>query len=108
MPAERTRVEYGKLVRDRIPEMIASEGYVPEVRTLDADEYRAELDRKLREETEEFLESKSVEELADILEVIDALCVAYGHTHEEMHRIQKEKRAARGGFDLHAYLIAKR
>ena len=40
---------HNKLVRDRIPEIIEKGGKTPVTRTLDADEYRAELRRKLTE-----------------------------------------------------------
>lgn len=101
------RVVYGKLVRNRIPEIIAGEGFVPETRVLDQDAYLEELNRKLTEETAEYLQSGELEELADILEVVEALCKAKGFSIEELSRIKAEKQAARGAFDDRIYLIAK-
>ena len=87
-----------KLVRDKIPEIIRANGKDCKIRTLDRDEYIARLEEKLGEELSEYLESKEPEELADLLEVVDALIVATGHTKEEVLKLQSEKRAASGVF----------
>jgi len=54
------RVTYNKLVRDRIPEIIAAAGSRPKTRVLDEAEYISELRRKLVEEVEEFNTSKGI------------------------------------------------
>ena len=64
------KTEYHKLVRDRIPEMIKKQGETPVLRILEEEEYLEALDRKLEEEIREYQEDKSLEELADVLEVI--------------------------------------
>ena len=65
-------VSYEKLVRDRIPEILDQKG-VPHVSYVASPErFRKELIRKLNEEANEFAEASSVEELADVLEGIDA------------------------------------
>ena len=56
------------------------------------------LDEKLEEELAEYQESKSLEELADLLEVMAAVVEARGYTWQELTRIREEKREARGGF----------
>ena len=66
--------EYHKLVRDKIPEMIREQGETPVFRILEQEEYLKELDRKLDEEIREYQEDKSLEELADVLEVMLAIC----------------------------------
>lgn len=98
---------YQKLVRDRIPEMIRQQGFTPITQRLNADEYLSELHRKLREETEEYLSDQSAEEIADILEVIEAICVTKGFSQEEIRRIKAEKYTKRGGFNERIYLIGK-
>jgi predicted house-cleaning noncanonical NTP pyrophosphatase (MazG superfamily) len=61
----------GKLVRDKIPQIIRTKGLEPVIYAADAEEYGVRLRAKLREEVEEFLDSGSdPEELADILEVL--------------------------------------
>lgn len=105
---ETSFVRFEKLVRDRIPEIIEAEGFSPETRVLDDGEFIAELHRKLREETEEYLAEENAEEIADILEVLDAICKAKGFSMEDVQRIKSEKRMQRGGFDKRLYLIGKR
>ena len=61
---------YHKLVRDRIPEIIEADGNICTWETLSHEEYLSLLDEKLNEELAEYQERKSLEELADLLEVI--------------------------------------
>lgn len=89
---------YNKLVRDRIPEIIAADGKRCTVETLSDEEYPLLLDHKLDEELAEYQESKSLEELADLLEVIRAVVRARGWTMEELEQVRAEKAAERGGF----------
>ena len=57
------------------------------------------LDAKLTEELEEYQESKSLEELADLLEVLRAVVRARGWTWGELEQARREKAAQRGGFE---------
>ena len=87
-----------KLVRDRIPEIIQKSGRKPKVRTAE----RAELDHLMREkiveEATELLDSGNVEEIADILEILDALILLRGLRREDLETLRKKKRDERGGF----------
>lgn len=98
---------YGKLVRDSIPDMIRRQGFTPRTRVLDRDEYLSELNRKLREETEEYLSDENIEEIADILEVLEAICSAKEFSADEVLSLKAEKRRQRGGFEERIYLISK-
>lgn len=98
----------GKLVRDKIPEIIEASGQMPITRILDRDEYLACLEAKLDEEVREFHESKEPEELADILEVVYALAAAHGCSREQLLDIYQKKNAARGGFEKRIYWIGNR
>ena len=93
----------GKLVRDRIPEIIIADGKEPIVRTLNQDEYLKELDIKLNEEVAEYQIDKSIEEMADVLEVLYAIREARGHSIEELEDARKEKSDARGAFKNRIY-----
>lgn len=95
---------YEKLVRDRIPELIAASGQRPVTRTLAREEYRRALEAKLTEEVREYLEAGSLEELADVLTVVEALCIAQGDSLEALARLRDNKLAARGGFEARVYL----
>ena len=88
----------GKLVRDKIPQIIEASGKKPIIRVLNDVEYLFELDRKLLEEIEEFKASRSIEELADILEVLFAYVDFYEYNIDELYKVFKEKHNARGGF----------
>lgn len=95
MPAK----AYYKLVRDRIPEIIEADGNICVYETLTDADYMHVLDQKLNEELAEYQESKSLEELADLLEVIQAVVKARGWTWEELEQVRADKAAKRGGFE---------
>ena len=92
-------IQYNKLVRDRIPEIIKASGKRYVCSTLSEEEYLAKLDEKLNEELAKYQESKSMEELADLLEVIRAVAAARGSSIEEVEAIRRGKAAKRGGFE---------
>ncbi|MBR6669961.1 MAG: nucleoside triphosphate pyrophosphohydrolase [Ruminococcus sp.] len=95
---------HNKLVRDRIPEIIEKSGKTAYYRILNNEEYIEELDRKLNEECAEYKEDKSIEELADMLEVIYAIAQARGYSIEELEQVRAEKAEKRGGFTDRIYL----
>lgn len=89
--------QYEKLVRDGIPALLDEKGVAYEQRVASPDEYKAELVKKLVEEAGEFSEVTSVEELADVLEVIAALRAL--PEYHDVDAVRLEKREERGGFD---------
>lgn len=89
---------YHKLVRDRIPEIIEADGKTCVYETLSDEAYIRLLDQKLNEELAEYQESKSLEELADLLEVMQAVVRARGWTLDELEQVRVDKAAERGGF----------
>ena len=98
---------YNKLVRDKIPEIIESQGQKANVRILDSQEYTHHLEQKLDEEVGEYHKDKNLEELADILEVVYALAENLGATKEELLAIYHKKHESRGGFAEKIFLISK-
>ena len=88
---------YNKLVRDKIPEILDRKGVSYEKRIASDEEYKAELIKKLGEETEEFLKDNSPEELADVIEVIEALKKMTDY--ENVEEVRRKKLEDRGGFD---------
>lgn len=90
---------YRKLVRDRIPEIIEQAGQACVCSVLSDDEYLKMLDEKLDEELAKYRESKSMEELADLLEVVRAVALARGSSPEEVEEIRRMKAEKRGGFE---------
>ena len=89
---------YNKLVRDKIPEIIEKSGKKCIIEAMDEKTYLESLDNKLNEELTEYQQDKSIEELADLLEVIYAVASARGYSIEELERIRAEKAEKRGGF----------
>ena len=89
---------YNKLVRDRIPEIIETDGKTCITEILSDTQYLEMLDTKLNEELAEYQESKSLEELADLLEVMQAVVEARGWSWEQLEQVRQEKAAQRGGF----------
>ena len=91
--------KYYKLVRDRIPEIIEANGQTCITETLSNEEYLRLLDEKLAEELAEYQASKSLEELADLLEVMRAVVKARGWTLEQLEQLRAEKATKRGRFE---------
>ena len=95
---------YNKLVRDKIPEIILKDNELPTTRILDDEEYIKELNRKLQEEVNEYLEAENIEEMVDILEVIRAILEHKGVTYDEIEEKRTKKANKRGGFKEKIFL----
>ncbi len=95
---------YNKLVRDKIPEIITNNGETPKTRILSDSEYMTELERKIQEELAEFLESKEVEELADLEEVLRAILNAKNVSYDDFEKIRLQKVQKRGAFENKIFL----
>ncbi len=98
---------YNKLVRDNIPEIIKSKGESPVIRTLEMNEYKCELEKKLHEECVEVVEASGVdrvEELADVIEIVRALAKLENSTLEEVISVAHEKSEKRGAFEERIFL----
>ena len=89
---------YNKLVRDKIPEIIEADGKTCKTRILSNEEYIDALETKLSEEVAEYQADKNLEEMADVLEVLQAICIARGYSLEELEAVRAKKANERGGF----------
>ena len=99
------RYEYNKLVRDKIPEDIDSEpGRKCKYRILNDEDYLKELNRKVLEEANEFIEENSIEELGDLMEVIKAIMQLKGYNIEEVNIAMKIKEDKKGAFKNRIFL----
>lgn len=90
--------KYNKLVRDKIPQNIEAKGKKCSYYILEEDEYKKELDKKLFEEANEFIAEHSIEEMADLLEVIEAIQKSYNLEKEEIEKVRLEKKLKKGRF----------
>jgi len=105
----KTMPVYNKLVRDKILEIIEADGISYNARVLEPQDFLEEVKAKIMEEAKEFKESKtiqnSVEELADLLELVHTAINALGISYQELEEIRAHKKAKRGGFEKAIYLI---
>jgi predicted house-cleaning noncanonical NTP pyrophosphatase (MazG superfamily) len=90
--------DYDKLVRDDIPEIVEANGERPVVHHVEGEEYTQRLLDKLDEEVGEYRSDRTVEELADVLEVVHALCGTYGVDWSELQQQREQKADRRGQF----------
>lgn len=93
-----------KLIRDKIPELISESGRQPITRVLNDAEFLQALVSKLHEEVCEAAQEADnrnalIWELADVLEVVDALAAYHQILPNELLSAKESKRIQRGGFD---------
>jgi predicted house-cleaning noncanonical NTP pyrophosphatase (MazG superfamily) len=91
-------MKYNKLVRDKIPEIIKRDGNKSITHIADDQEYWEKLKEKLKEEVDEFLKNSTKEEIADILEVIYAICDFKKIDRQKLELLRKKKAKKRGEF----------
>ena len=96
---------YDKIVRDRIPEVIEAAGQHARCELVSREAALAGLQRKLSEELDEYIQSGSLEELADILEVVHGIVYHSGVAWEQLEALRLAKRAERGGFERGVRLL---
>ena len=96
---------YNKLVRDDIPEIIKKDNRTPISHILENDkEYENELNKKLQEEVEEYIQSGDVMELVDLGEVMHAILELRKVSIEKYQELRKEKLKQRGSFMKRVFL----
>jgi predicted house-cleaning noncanonical NTP pyrophosphatase (MazG superfamily) len=99
-----------KLVRDLIPDIVVANGGVVQYRYLGLNELTPAFNTKLKEELAEYWSAKtseeSIEELADIVEVIYALAKSMGVSEEAFNAVRQTKLTDRGGFDKGVFLVS--
>ena len=95
---------YNKLVRDLIPEIIRQNGKQCQTRILSDTAFQDALIKKLQEEVVEFANQPSLEELADVLEVVYTLAESLGADQATVEEVRKQKAVERGGFQERVFL----
>ncbi len=102
---------FNKLVRDKIPEIIAKQGKTVTFRALRGEELKQALKDKLIEETQELINAKSeeelIEEIADVLEVLDWIIrefIETGGSFPMVDDMKKNKASEKGSF-LNGYFL---
>ena len=91
-----------KLVRDRVPAIMAATGQPCRFHLADPAERAALLRAKLVEEAREAAAATTpatlLDELGDVLQVLYALATQAGHSPAEVERARARKARVRGGF----------
>ena len=98
-------IKYNKLIRDKIPEIIESSGKKAIVKKIQDEELLNLLNKKLFEELKEYEESGEVEELADLVEVVQAILDYKNVSIEDFNKIRAKKNESRGAFKEGLLLI---
>ena len=98
--------KYNKLVRDKIMQNIRAKGHHVKYSILDDREYFEELDKKLIEEVNEFIEAHNEEEMADIMEVIETIIKQRGMSLQKIEEIKEKKKQKSGSFNDKVFLIS--
>ncbi len=96
---------YNKAIRDKIPGIIEAKGLRCEIRTLKNGEYLPHLEKKLEEEIKEYYQTKSIEELVDLLEVVYRIIELRGVSSSEIEEIRTRKNLERGSFSKNLFLV---
>ncbi|WP_017755043.1 nucleoside triphosphate pyrophosphohydrolase [Calidifontibacillus oryziterrae] len=102
-------IKYNKLVRDKIPDNIQKDGKEAIIKILSDEDYKTELRKKANEELTEYLQAttdeESIEELADLLEIIYSLARIHGASIAELEQVREQKAENRGGFENKIFLV---
>ena len=93
---------YNKLVRDRIPEIIESDGKKCVTHILSDEEYLSALDKKLNEEITR--NGTQIFKGLDVLEVLQAICIAKGYSLKDLETVRLKKAKERGRFENKIFL----
>jgi predicted house-cleaning noncanonical NTP pyrophosphatase (MazG superfamily) len=92
----------GRLVRDQVPRLVREAGHSVSFREAAGEERARFLKRKVAEEAQELLEAgpgEEREEVADLLEALEALLVERGVAREDLKLVKEAKRRRRGAFE---------
>ena len=98
---------YPRLIRDHIPAIIAASGRQCLTTVLPAPAFRVALLAKLVEEAQEVQAATPEEllpELADVLEVVNALLSLHQFTLSQVQIVQEQRRRDRGSFESRLWL----
>lgn len=105
----KNNIEYNKLVRDKIAEIIENDGERPIIQQVYGDRLIELLEEKLAEEADEVVSANDrvskIEEFADLLEVALKLCELEDISIKDILKSRNKKRQTRGGFDKGIFLI---
>lgn len=89
---------YDKLVRNKIPSIIREQGHIPVTDTLSDSDYLKYLNKKLKEEVNEYSKNSSLNALCDIYEVFNTILEANNIEIETIEKMCADKRETNGSY----------
>jgi predicted house-cleaning noncanonical NTP pyrophosphatase (MazG superfamily) len=98
-------VMYDKLVRSKVIDKLKAKNIYHTSRIPTEIEHKSKLYKKLPEESYEFLETGSKEELVDVLEVLKAIIKLNGWDESEIEEMRLKKREKEGSFEVPLILM---
>lgn len=95
---------FRKLVRDKIPQILESEGNKCDVDNIKEENILEYLYITLQDEIFNLVNTQGIDELADILELINTIGENYGYSFEDLIKRKTEKKIQYGGFEKNIIL----
>lgn len=92
-------MQYNKLVRDKIPEVLNGKNIPNKFHIADEIEYEEKLFHKLLEEASDLVTERNISELGDVYEVLDAIKTLKGISDEEIATAREIKNRDKGKFE---------
>ncbi len=92
-------VKYNKLVRDKIPEMIAVLGASSDIELVSGEKLLKTVDETIDMTLAGYHEKQSVQELIDLVELIYVAAEARGYTADQFDSWRLNARKDYGGYD---------
>jgi len=95
----------GKLVRDKLPEVIEAEGHLAKHRKIKKEELAGEIVKKFAEELEELAvalrdgDREEKRELADLWTLLESYRIVRGFSKDELEAEVVRKKTEKGAFD---------
>ncbi|MBC3803140.1 hypothetical protein GH808_01605 [Acetobacterium fimetarium] len=100
------KVEYNKLVRDKVPEIIRESGRACEYKILGQSEIRTALKDKLLEKAQVFMNSPSEDELSDIYELLETIVEAFDYEPLHIDYLKIQNKENKGSYSEKVFLIS--
>lgn len=98
--------EYNKAVRDKVPSIIMASGKKCKYAKFDDAEFLFAMEEKLKEEVKEYANTRTVDELVDILEVVYRIAELKGISKLQLHGLKERKAEEKGNFSQNLFLLS--
>jgi predicted house-cleaning noncanonical NTP pyrophosphatase (MazG superfamily) len=100
------KVDYNKIVRDKIPEIIRNSGRTCEYKILGESEVKGALKEKLIEKAQIFSVRPSEDELSDIYELLEAIVETFDFEPMHIDYLKIQNKENKGTYSEKVFLIS--